>query len=105
VFHLLNLIEAFSILRQFPVRVTLAQELLAATAGLLEEVTKALKALAIWQIHSTAQEAFESVTEITRAEEIVAQSGKEVLRVQTGEVLAPVPCGVVVASAHQPLER
>src|SRR6185312_12347334 len=75
------------------------EHLLAAASQLVEEVPQSLDLVAVGGPEPTAQQPPERVVEVTAREQVVGQSGEEVVGIEVGEVLGAVPFRVVVAGA------
>ncbi len=83
-----------------PVGIAFGQHLGPPLAQLLQEIDQPGDLLAVSGAHSRTQEAAQRVVEIATRQEVLGQTGQEVVRIEVDELLGAVPLGVVVAGAH-----
>ena len=77
----------------------LAQQLVALASRLLEEIAKPFDSLPVWQVDPASKQSLERIREVTGPEQVVAKRRQQLLRVEVGELLAPIPRRIVVAGA------
>ena len=96
----LDLVELAGQVGHASVGIAFGQHLGTALAELLEQIAQARHVLTVGPVEPPAQEPPQCVVEVPSRQEVVGESGQQLISVEVGEFLRAVPRRVVVSDAH-----